>query len=39
MYKSLKENLKNRLSALDEETERNSDLYSFVKWQSELNEE
>lgn len=39
MYKSLEENLKNRLSDLNGEAGRNSDLYSFVKWRRELNEE
>lgn len=39
MYKSLEENLKNRLSDLNGEAGRNSDLYSFVKWRRELNDE
>lgn len=39
MYKSLDENLKNRLSDLDGEAGRNSDLFSFVKWRREINEE
>ena len=39
MHKSLEENLKNRLSDLNGEAGRNSDLYSFVKWRRELNEE
>ena len=37
MYKSLEENLKNRLSALNGDAGRNSDLYSFVEWRRELN--
>ena len=39
MYNSLEENLKNRLSDLNGEAGRNSDLYSFVKWRREFNEE
>lgn len=38
-YKSLEENLKNRLSVLNGEAGRNSDLYSFVEWRRKLNEE
>lgn len=32
-YKSLEENLKNQLNFLNDEAARNSDLYSFIKWQ------
>lgn len=39
MYKSLEENLKNRLSVLNGEAGRNSDLYPFVEWRREFNEE
>lgn len=39
MYKTLEENLQYRLSALNGEAGRNSDLYTFVKWRKEFNEE